>query len=132
MLLVTSLKDKKFEALKNKWYKKLKQSGFDDIENKNGDLKKYEATYWKRKAQYTTESQMQTGEAKETYFRLAGHFLHDFSFESVEDKEIWKRHSAGETIDAISATTKSVSRYKIYKIIVGLRTKMLKMYSEDL
>jgi hypothetical protein len=93
-------KTKKFEALKDKWYKKLEQEGFVDVEQDENNLKVWESTafqnrYDARNAEFTEE-----------YYRLAGQFLYDYNFESEQDRTIWELHSNGYTRTQITAEIK--------------------------
>lgn len=94
-----SLKDDPhFMNLQKIWYAKLKQLGFNDIEDTNSPkefLKVWESTNWVK--QYTPEAFQDRAE----YYRLAGLFLHDYTFESFYEETIWRLHSEGKSLRAI-------------------------------
>lgn len=81
-----------FKALKAKWYKTLKDSGFDDIEQDEDTLKSWHGPYMAKA--------YDSGRYKswEEYYQTAGHFLYDHKFESSFEKKIWAQHAAGKTI----------------------------------
>lgn len=77
------------------WYARLKQAGFNDIEDTNSPreyLKVWESTNWVK--QYTPEAFQDRAE----YYRLAGLFLHEHSFESHYEQTIWQLHSEGKSL----------------------------------
>lgn len=117
---------KEFKALKAKWDKKLVDSGFEDIEQEDGNLKFWAAhSYIKRHDQIKIE-------AKEEYYRLAGHFLFDYKFETLKEKEIWQLHSEGVPFRDISIilNKKNVKTNKdsVNKVVAQLMAKMLELY----
>lgn len=83
---------KEFKKLQEKWYGKLKRSGFEDIERSDESLKKWSLMF------VTDDSTEITREAKTEYYRAAGHFLHDHQFDSTTEKRIWELHSSGLSI----------------------------------
>lgn len=97
-----------FKTLQLAWYKKLKESGFDDIENisKSGRelLKKWHSLY------FVCRYDPQTFEAKEEYYRRAAQFLHEHRFEWIpgtslinfQEREVWRLHSDGKPIRTIA------------------------------
>lgn len=111
-------KPKEFSKLQAEWYRKLKKSGFDDVEQTDGNLKIWSAHYFQ--SAYTPDSFT----AKETYYRLAGQFLHSHKFKTPHEREVWRLHSEGESIRAIAAHLGSYPN-KIHKIIKKLSKEML-------
>lgn len=83
-----SKKTDSYAKLKAKWYKKLADGGFVDIERdehsfKNGNnynMLTTPAIQWV---------------AKEEYYRMATHFLNEHNFDSELDKVIWEYHTNG-------------------------------------
>ena len=98
-------KGKKFEALKDKWYDKLKAEGFNDIESDENNLKEWDTSIFSRYDQNTIG-------AKEEYFRLAGQFLNSHKFEDAREKLIWELHAEGLSFNDIAKKLKS-KRYKV-------------------
>ncbi len=76
-----------FQALQAEWDKKLEESGFDDKEQRDGRLKS-----WSLKYKNSDPSMCQ---AKQEYYRAAGHFLHEYEFEYPVERRIWELHSQG-------------------------------------
>lgn len=111
-------KPRKTASLKEQqayWYKVLKKEGFVDIEDtETGALKSWAAqlesdgTPKKPKGvrigekPYGIYSSLVWKESQATYYRMAGHFLHEHKFESVSDMRIWKKHAEGRPMSAIS------------------------------
>lgn len=105
------------------WDKKLKESGFVDIENrKNFKLKgmgsggdvylgnnSIEKLITDQKVIELNNGGLKQGyssllwkQSQEEYFRLASQCLHEFDFKSVLERIIWQLHSEGLTFDEIS------------------------------
>lgn len=78
-----------FRKLQREWYAKAKESGFDDIESATtrGDcqqlLKRFESSRrWSQARRNGIEFNFE-------FYRLAGWFLFDHEFESVQQQVIW-------------------------------------------
>ena len=125
------LNSKKFKALQSQWYKKLKKSGFEDIENSKGDLKKYESATWNRNTKHTTEERVESRKAKADYYRIAGQFLHDYLFETALDKKIWTLHSIGKSYRVIADGEKDINYKYVYRTVLRLKKEMRKFYSQE-
>lgn len=120
------------KELQDKWYAKLKKSGFEDIENERGDLKassthnlvSHHGEYYADKISFH--------EGKAEYYRLAGFFLHDKKFESKLDKQIWELHANDRSIREIVTILKKKKikayRDQVHIIIQRLAKEMIKMY----
>jgi hypothetical protein len=108
-----------FKKLNAEWAKKLKDSGFKDIEGSNGRMDIDKALN-----NVVTKYDQISYAAKEDYYRMAGHFLHDKEFESDFDRMIWEKHSNGVAItDIVKALIKA--GYKAYKRKVHERLQKL-------
>ncbi len=79
---------KEFRALQAEWDQKLKESGFVDCEQRDEHLKVWSM----RVALHHSDSQR---EAKEEYYRAAGHFLYDYPFSDPAERRIWELHCEG-------------------------------------
>lgn len=89
------------KSLQKEWYEKLKQEGFIDIENSEGNgLRKYESKYFK--AEYSPQEYR----SKEEYFYQTNKFLCEYDFQTETDKEIWLLHSDGISIRGIALIVK--------------------------
>lgn len=102
----------KLKQLRDKWDKKLKDSGFKDIENSHPDrqLKHYDSIEFQR--YYTPDA----FEAKRRYFELAGHLLHEHKFRSQKHKDIWELHCQGKQFPEIARKFRTTTM-RIYRII---------------
>lgn len=129
------------KELQKVWYQKLKDEGFKDIEQegKNGFLKewsrKFRIPYGSQVAKgYTTEDKIRDNEVKETYYRLAGHFLYDYKFKTETLRNIWELHSEGVSYRNIAKilgpiTKKLIlSKDNIRIFIQDLRKEMKELY----
>lgn len=117
-----------FKTLQKHWYKKLKEVGFEDIEDTNSPreyLKTWHSTYFIHR--YTKE----TFEAKAEYYRMACHFLYEYDFENNLDRIIWELHSDGKSFRDISIHLKKnkihANKDKINKIVTKL-VEIMKTY----
>lgn len=105
------LNSKKFKELKTKWYKKLEKSGFNDIEQANGNLKDFHSFRFKSKKIKNVFFETQR------YYELASQLLHTYPFPDRTSKKIWKLHASGESNLAISDLMK-VS-YRVVEVTVN-------------
>ncbi len=122
------------KALQKIWYQKLKESGFDDIEDtssKREYLKNWESTYFYRR--YDPMS----FEMKQEYYRQANLFLNEYKFEWIRgssiinwmEKEIWRLHADGSSIRDIELAL-GLNRNKVHLIIKKLVAIMKKFMRE--
>jgi hypothetical protein len=80
------------QKLSREWNKKLEKSGVENIEQEDGNLKQWHSFHFARKS-HSVQNGGQT--SKEEYYRLAGHFLHNYPFEVERDRRIWELHAEG-------------------------------------
>lgn len=106
------------KELTDEWNKKLKESGFKDIEGPENTL-----------VYYSSYPLLKWGAvryvARESYFQLAGQFLHDFRFKSELDRLIWECHSDGQTVREIAAKLKDRYNLKVGRDKVNLTVRRL-------
>lgn len=116
--------DKEFLKLKKFWYKKLEKSGFSDCEQDEDNLKIWDGH--RIKAKYTPD----TFQAKEEYYRMAGNFLNDHTFEDKMDKLIWEFHTEGHSAPEIVRMFKKkkviITLNRVHKLTKRLADEMLK------
>lgn len=110
-------KSRSFKKLQHKWDKKLKESGFEDIEDRNSKmefLKQWHGGYFQRN----------WDGSRYEYFLKASAFLNSYLFQSEIEKSIWEGHADGKTIREIA---KELSHQKdaVHKVIKKLRAIML-------
>lgn len=118
------------KKLLDKWYKKLKDAGFDDAERNENDLK---TTFISQAAAHHRRDAGVVWEAKAEYYRLAEHFLNEYKFASELDKVIWTYHteaiSARNIADTLSRAgikiTKSPVNYVIQRLSKIMRDRYL-------
>jgi hypothetical protein len=115
-----------FETLQKIWYKKLKESGFEDIEKPDGQLKV-------RSALFNSKSFLKTIDSKITYYYLADDFLHTHTFTNSLEQTIWEYHiNAISTRDIAkilrAAGIKRKGRWTVWNIVKELRAKMKYKY----
>lgn len=112
---------KQLKQLQDKWYAKLKDSGFSDIENnRDGSLKDWSSSVHAKKTSSTVRYV-----AKETYYRWAGFFLNDHSFLTKRDRVIWTMHAEGNSIRTIAKALKTSPRKDSYIEVVRTTIKKL-------
>jgi hypothetical protein len=114
---------KNLKQLTRKWYKKLKDSGFDDIEepSKSGypTLK-----FWGSDALRQRNSGQLRMESVQRYYELAGQFFWDANFDTSAEKRIWKMHADGVSGYEIASKLK-MSKSVVYRVIDKLAREML-------
>lgn len=125
---------KQYKDLKVEWYKKLKESGFDDVEQDEDNLKEWTSSklYRGQNNGASFEHIQVTRSSREEYYRLAGYFLYDHEFKTPLEKEIWTYHSDGKSLREIASILRE-QKVKIYKdkvhiIIKALTRQMLIRY----
>lgn len=81
-------KDPEYEALKDVWYQKLKDDGFNDIETDEDRLKEWSTRFY-------LSANADLWQAKAAYYYMVQKFLNEHSFESTLDKVILEYHNEG-------------------------------------
>lgn len=115
--------DKLLQKLQKEWYAKLRESGFKDIEQADGNLK-----IWSRFFKGKLDTLQ--GEAKAQYFRAAGQFLHSHQFASEYDKTIWDMHANGISGRSIARQLR-VNKNTVFELLEALKKEMLKSHGID-
>jgi hypothetical protein len=91
---------KQLKSLQDKWYKKLKDSGFDDIEYQGHgtDFLNLLRPKWKttNSSQVRQPSSEGTFEGIRDYYIYAEHFLNEPYWEL--EKKVWQLHAEGKSI----------------------------------
>jgi hypothetical protein len=117
-------KDKSFKKLQDKWYAKLKKSGFKDIEHDEDTLTEYSSVYFKK---HTYDEMVE----KQRYHDMANSFLEQYKFETEKDKLIWDYHTNGLSVRDIADLLKKVklraNRNSVAQDIRRLKAKMFDM-----
>jgi hypothetical protein len=115
-----------YDKLRAIWYKKLEESGFEDIEQDDDKLKAWSS-------RFAHDNVRQLMEDRQPYYRLCDRFLNEFKFDSNFETVIWEYHSNGlsnKQIDKLFKETKAfkTNRHTIWLIIKRLEKTMLTMY----
>lgn len=113
------------KGLTKQWYKVAADSGFHDIEQEDGNLRRWHG------ADFVQNYSPERFNAKADYYRKADQFGFRHVFDSDADKLIWTMHSSGLTIREIERAVQAVpgikaQRETIRKTIVRIRDVMLK------
>lgn len=113
------------DKLKAKWEKKLASSGFEDIEQPDGNLK-----VWHGARFYALSDEIKiNGPQKEEYYRLAGQFLWEYKFPDKKTRRIWELHCEGVGIVKIVEIVKKelgfTYRRKVHETLQKLSKEML-------
>lgn len=129
-----SCKGPKFDALKRKWYEKLKRSGFDDIEQDENYLNTGASNPFSRKAKGETYKDKEVFyKSREEYYRLAGQFFWEYPWSSRKEQLIWELHKEGTSIRDIVLELKrkrfKAHRRAVHETIQRLKQEMIKRYS---
>lgn len=113
---------KQFKKLNKVWAKKLKKSGFEDIEEFDSPrelLKSYDDFYFVKRATAGTFDDTQR------YYELVRQMLHTHEFDSKRERSVWTMHSEG--IDLISISKKlRISLWSVKSIVKKLRSMVVK------
>lgn len=112
-----------FKKLKAKWYRKLKKSGFEDIEDI--DSPKEFLIKWHSKC-FQSHNTPEEFKERVKYFEQRTYFATAYTFSSPLEERVWCLHSDGYTYREIAKMTDS-NKDKVNKIIKAL-TKVMRGY----
>lgn len=120
-------KPQDLNQLKTVWYRKLKQSGFKDIERDEDTLKSWSSIFQYQKPGNNAQS-------KEEYYRYATHFLEEHNFETELQRIIWEYHSNGLSMRNIAKTLNKTKVTKtnytsVWQVVKELKATMYKLYN---
>lgn len=110
-----------FKALQAKWYKKLKDTGFVDIEQPNDPDEMLKS--WDSYRFHRSMKGQQFASTQEFYYQ-AVQWLEVYKFKSARHKKIWTKYANGDTLREIAKIHKR-SHAVIYGIIDKIRRDML-------
>lgn len=99
-------KTKTFLELDKEWKKKLKDSGFNDIEDESENI---DRGSW----DFRTTKVMNSFNTKSEYYYRATQFLNDYNFDTALDKTVWMYHAEAIGVRDIS---KLLIKLKICKL----------------
>lgn len=120
-------KTKEFKALNDKWQKKLKKSGFEDIEDEKGNIDRGSWDFRTKKVLYSYQTKVE-------YYYKATQFLNDYNFETPLDRAVWTYHVEGigrreiaKLLQKLKMST--LEHASIGFIIVRLNKEMVEFYN---
>lgn len=102
-----------FKSLQAKWYKKLADEGFKDIEKEAQSL--------------SGRFKSKQVEQIQDYYDKASSFLNDYDFRNLKHKRIWDLHTQGLSTRKIAAIAK-FSKSDVHRIIKKYESIMLGAY----
>lgn len=108
------------KSLRAKWYLKLKEAGFEDIEDTESPrefLKEWHSTWFQ--THYTPESFKE----KHRYFQMRTYFSKTHTFTSELEERVWCLHCEGLSYREIAKMTES-NKDTVNKTILALRKIM--------
>src|SRR5690606_10178631 len=76
---------REFVQLRDEWYEKLRESGFDDIEYSSGAIR----------TDTKLIERMSRGDGNAEFYRRVSCFLHEFKWASETEEHIWELYSEG-------------------------------------
>lgn len=117
--------DNKTKKLQKIWYKKLKSSGFNDLEHADGTMNSSSMVT------HTWKTPLQI-EVATAYYELANRFLNEYEFQSEIDRSIWEYHSNGisyrNIVKLLNKVNIRLKKDSIWRKISSLRSKMKARY----
>jgi DNA-binding NarL/FixJ family response regulator len=111
------------KKLQDIWNKKLKNSGFVDIEDALGRLKEHSTSITLLSRGWNPVKV----ETQTRYFQLVGNFLNDNKDFTDIQRIIWEMHGQGLTLRQIAKNI-NWSKSGVHIIVSKFRKKMLKLY----
>lgn len=128
------MQTKDLKKLTKKWYDKLAETGFVDIETSEGDLKNYEFRRFDPIPSSTEKSISRSAlsssrliriSAIASYYRMASEFNNKHKFANKCEQLIWGYHTEGHSYRKISRLL-TKSRFKVSKSVIHRLIKRLK------
>lgn len=114
-----------YEELKVIWDQKLKDSGFNDIENADGSTNR-------PTSRSNTWRDPELREIVQDYYRMAYHFLNEYKFKNKREKVIWEYYAEGLSVRDIADTLRKVrvwtNKDQVFRIVKRLEKVMKEMY----
>lgn len=107
------MKKESLRALQLKWYKKLRDEGFVDIEAPIHAHTEARHSTWYIPNKYTADEIAAT----QRYYELAAQMVHDYTFSSKTEKKIWTLHSQGLSYNAIAKQMKLKSQTSVQLVV---------------
>jgi len=105
---------KEFAKLQKKWYKKLKEIGFDDLETFDGKGNPHDLL--KARIEQLSENKLAQFDKIQNFYSECRGYYHKAIFLTEEEKDIWAMYSEGYSMRQISDEL-GVNRHKVSKIV---------------
>ena len=86
---------KQYRKLQQKWYAKLKKSGFEDIEESEYKLKRYDSEWFNKHVDSLRHH------STSQYYVRCHQFGQSYKFESKREEKIWMNYCNGYTLEQI-------------------------------
>lgn len=112
----------KLEKLQAKWNQKLKDSGFEDIEQKDGNLKSWHSMYFM--CRYSAKEFAE----KQEYYRLARQYLEYWPFKSERQKRVWDMMEVGRTYKEMAKSLRTSTSTISAEVASLLERRVWAMY----
>ena len=113
----SQFKTKEFAKLQKKWYSKLAEEGFSDIERQDKVGKASERLKTDVLENVMHDYTVEQFNIKKEYYVLAGQFLYDHKFKTQTEKKIWKMHSEGIGIRDIAKILKEEGKVAYKRLV---------------
>lgn len=128
---------KEYEELRDKWYAKLKKSGFEDQERDEDTLKVYSSDKFGARRQSRSSITQNGGwQAKATYYSMAERYLSEYPFETRREQIIWEYHanavSVRDIVNLLRKVRIKMKRTSVWEIIKTHKNKMFALYMSDI
>lgn len=107
-----------FEELQKCWYAKLRDDGFEDIEDDHGRPREWDFNFFRNKfdpIKYQTTL---------IYYEWARFVLNNYRFKNELQKAIWELHSEGLSERKIALKIKKYKKSWIHVIIAGIANEI--------
>lgn len=121
---MSKYRNPEFLKLQNMWYKKLKDSGFDDIEEYNEKLGSDAISFLKRSSKSLS---YKYNEETFSYYQTYRDFLSHGDFSSCLDRTIWEMYSEGMSIRRILVELEHHPKYRLKRSTFWLLTQIRRL-----
>lgn len=117
---------KQFKDLQAKWYEKLAEEGFQEIENvRTGQLKQWSMHYvqCKRDKDFALNLIQETNQ----YFHSAQTVLNDYQFKTERERRIWELHCEGLSTRQIADRMGDLDHCTVFQVVKKIRATFLEV-----
>jgi len=123
------MKKTEFKKLQEDWYKKLEDSGFQDIETRY-------LTSWPNSSDFYSTLDPEEMQARAAYYDMATRLSNDFTWKSELEHTIWDYHTNGMSMRDIVRTLNKVinpgvSVKTVFLVIKKYKETMIQLYMPE-